>query len=242
MAMIHSRRAEKLVQSGIARGSRADIGRITASLTQAIADGVWRAGDRLPAERRLAELHGCARGTLRTALDRLNREGLVARRPGSGTYVTAGDERVMDAADITSPAQLLEARYLFEPTLVRLAVRAATPRDIERLDEALSVLERCGDDIDRFAEGDLAFHERLAEATRNPLLIDLYRRLNRVRGHAHWREIQRQTLSPRRIADYHRQHRALLAAVALRDADRAEHLIRSHLDAAERDLLSRRKV
>jgi len=208
-------------------------------LARQVREGAWRPGERLPAERHLAGIHACARGTIRAALTRLAAEGLIGRRLGSGTYVLAADRADDDAADITSPDQLLEARRMVEPALVRLAVRAASPRDIERLGEALATLEACGDDIDRFADGDLAFHRLLAEATANPLLIEIYRRINRVRGHLHWREIQRQTLTRARIDEYHRQHRALLDAIARRDGELAERLVRGHLDEAERDLRRR---
>ena len=239
MPAIGTRAPSKSVQTGPKRPIRADTIRIAGALARQLREGVWRPGDRLPAERDLARDHACARGTIRAALARLAAEGLIGRRLGSGTYVLAVEKAEDDAADITSPDQLLEARRMVEPALVRLAVRAATPRDIERLGEALEVLEACGGDIDRFGDGDLAFHQRLAEATGNPLLIEIYGRVNRVRGHLHWREIQRQTLTRARIDEYHRQHRALLDAIARRDGELAEQLVRGHLAEAESDLRRR---
>ena len=46
-----------------------------------------QAGDRLPAERELSQLWGLSRATLRTAMDRLERDGLLYSREGSGNYV-----------------------------------------------------------------------------------------------------------------------------------------------------------
>ena len=52
-----------------------------------LATGAHRAGDRLPPELELAAMLGVSRGTLRTALDRLEDTGEITRRQGSGTYV-----------------------------------------------------------------------------------------------------------------------------------------------------------
>src|ERR671910_3496500 len=52
-----------------------------------LATGPRRPGDRLPPELELAAMLGVSRGTLRTALDRLEETGEITRRQGSGTYV-----------------------------------------------------------------------------------------------------------------------------------------------------------
>jgi DNA-binding GntR family transcriptional regulator len=52
-----------------------------------LATGTHRPGDRLPPELELAAMLGVSRGTLRTALDRLEEAGEITRRQGSGTYV-----------------------------------------------------------------------------------------------------------------------------------------------------------
>jgi GntR family transcriptional regulator len=52
-----------------------------------LATGAHRQGDRLPPELELAGMLGVSRGTLRTALDRLEETGEITRRQGSGTYV-----------------------------------------------------------------------------------------------------------------------------------------------------------
>ena len=62
-------------------------------LRRAITDGTYKAGDRLPAVRKLAVDHGVAYATAAKSVDVLQREGIVISRPGLGTVV-----REVDAA------------------------------------------------------------------------------------------------------------------------------------------------
>src|SRR5579859_6752280 len=65
-----------------------------------LAAGRYRQGDRLPPEHEVAVMLGVSRGTLRSALQRLEEGGEIVRRQGSGTFVghtaipTALDERL----------------------------------------------------------------------------------------------------------------------------------------------------
>jgi GntR family transcriptional regulator len=60
---------------------------VRATLRGYIEDGTWAAGSRVPAEPELARQLGVSRATLREALRALHDEGLIARKPGAGTYV-----------------------------------------------------------------------------------------------------------------------------------------------------------
>jgi GntR family transcriptional regulator len=54
-----------------------------------LAPGRHRTGDRLPPEHELGAMLGVSRGTLRTALERLESSGEIVRRQGSGTFVAS---------------------------------------------------------------------------------------------------------------------------------------------------------
>src|SRR5271163_2058531 len=84
---------------------------ITAQLRQAILDGRYAYGEKLPAERQFASAFGASRATIRTALHRLEGEGLVTRRLGAGTFVVhrARDDTA-EIAELTSPLELIEVR------------------------------------------------------------------------------------------------------------------------------------
>ena len=75
--------------------------------------------------------------------------------------------------------------------------------DLERLLDAME--ERAGDAVE-FAELDASFHARLAETTRNPLLIWITTRVNSVRAQTEWVRMRQQTLNNSIIETYNRQH------------------------------------
>jgi len=210
---------------------------ITEALRERIVSGEYTVGFKLPPERELTELFGASRGTVREALCALEARNMVSRKVGSGTFVTyqpVGHSD--DVAETTSPLELVEVRAAVEPHIIRLAVRNARARDIAALDEAIYGMESSANDPARFSEWDELFHMRLAEATRNPLFVDIYQQINHVRGNAAWSSVKDNILSPDGIATYNREHRVLRDAVAHRDATRAVEAIDRHLEHARRDL------
>ena len=75
------------------------------ALRERLAPGRARPGDRLPPEKELAESLAVSRGTLRLALERLESNGEIVRRQGSGTYVG----RVALSAAFSEGLELLES-------------------------------------------------------------------------------------------------------------------------------------
>ena len=212
---------------------------IAARLAQRILEGSLASGDRLPPERRLAETFAASRGTVREALRSLATRGLVSRRVGSGTFVTYQPEAgEADVSEVTSPLELVEVRAAIEPQMARLAVRNATARDMAALERALAEMDGT-EDPERFSLADEMFHLRLAEATHNPLIVEIYQRINYVRAHEQWNSIKDKILTPDQIAAYNAEHRALLSALSHRDAARAEEIVVAHMARARADLTAR---
>jgi DNA-binding FadR family transcriptional regulator len=212
---------------------------ITAYLQRAIETGAYSEGDRLPPERQLAETFKAARSTVRRALDRLEKDGLVSRRLGSGTFVGApipAGRRPSDLIDELSPLQLIEARIAVEPFTTRLAVLHCTRRTLDEMDQVLAHAEATRDK-DEFSKWDGEFHLLLARASNNPLLVNVYRQINHVRLHAQWDAMKEKILTPEVIAEYSRQHRGILQAIHVRDAQLAQTLMSEHLEKARDDLM-----
>ncbi|MGE0117782.1 MAG: FadR/GntR family transcriptional regulator [Dongiaceae bacterium] len=211
---------------------------ITGQLRKAIHDGAYAHGEKLPAERQLADAFGTSRTTVRMALDQLEQERLVTRRVGAGTFVNyraaAKDD---DVTELTSPLELIEVRLALEPHMTRLACVNATARDIDRLSEVMGRIGSICADSEGFTQWDEEFHLAIAECTRNPLLVSLYRQINDVRTHKQWNAMKDKVLTAERIADYNQQHRSLFEAIRSRDVEGAVAIITAHLHQARRQLM-----
>jgi GntR family uxuAB operon transcriptional repressor len=212
---------------------------ITDRLKSAIETGIYKKGSQLPPERDLAESFGAARSTVRRALDRLERAGFISRKVGSGTFVnwSAGLEALEDISDAVSPLQLVEMRFAIEPHMAELAVQHATRQELKAMEGLLDRLEALEHDKDAFSKWDAEFHLSLAEASRNPLIVFIYKQINEVRLHAQWDAQKEKTLHPARIATYNDQHRQIFDALCERDAEAAKRMIREHLTLARNDLI-----
>ncbi len=211
---------------------------IAGKLRGAIEDGTYGHGQRLPAERDLAAYFGASRTTVREALRRLETDGLIMRRVGSGTFVHwPSRPGGGDIADMTSPLELMEVREAIEPHLVRMAVMHASAKDLDLLEKALADLEACEGDQAAFSSADERFHQALALATGNPLMAWIYDQINDVRCHDQWNDMKRKVLNPEAIAIYNRQHRALVEAIRRRDLEAALTVIGKHLQKARGDLV-----
>jgi DNA-binding FadR family transcriptional regulator len=194
----------------------------------------WRAGHRIPTERALSEEFGLSRSTVRRVLLDFKRKRLITQTVGSGTYVA---EQVHEAlAELTpivvahavSPAELMSARLVLEPALIDMAIGNATPADFVRMDECNHRAETATT-LDEFEHWDAALHEAIAEAAHNGFISGIFRLMSEVRSNNEWGALKRRSATPERRLEYQQEHRALVAALTARDAERARALCLAHL-------------
>lgn len=197
---------------------------------------------RLPSERTLAADLGVARNTVREALDVLEAQGVVRRRPGSGSFVTYRSSTPTttpenSVADDTSPLDHLVVRGILEPEMVRLAVVNMTPRMINELSESLSKIETIQTDVDAFIELEEQLYMQIAEGTGNPLLASCYRLTIETYRQSFRTKLRRRNLTPKRIQDYQKRYNTLFNAISSRDVASAVEFIKLHLIEEQKLLL-----
>ncbi len=200
-----------------------------------------RPGDKLPAERQLAQLMNVSRPVLREALRALALMRVVDIRQGDGTYITSLEpEQLISHLDFVFPkdsvalVELLEARRVVEAGNVRLAAQRITEADFVELETLVLSLENVIDDPDRFSELDITLHIAVCAAADNFLLLqfmNIVSTLGRVS-----RERTGGLRSVREAAL--RDHRQLLEALRAHDPDAAEQAMLRHLDHVEAGLRS----
>jgi GntR family transcriptional regulator len=84
--------------------------RLYSVLSQALAEGKFGPGEPLPSEPRLMRDYGISRSTVRRALGRLEAEGRIERKRGSGTFArerkaeSAAPRDLSPALDVAAPA------------------------------------------------------------------------------------------------------------------------------------------
>ncbi|MBK8959008.1 MAG: FadR family transcriptional regulator [Proteobacteria bacterium] len=206
-----------------------------------LASGAWPLAMKLPAERELGARFLLSRGAVRKVLDGFIARGLLRRAAGSGTYVASAPTRGVTATatrielDNVSPAELMEARRLFEPLLPRLIVRHATPQDFARFEQCLLGAEQA-DSVADFEYWDGALHEALSAATHNSFIGAILALMAVVREAGEWGRLKQQALTPARRKRYEAQHRALVAALRERDEAQASALLKAHLDEVQANL------
>jgi GntR family transcriptional regulator, rspAB operon transcriptional repressor len=188
------------------------------TLREAIVSAELEPGRRL-SENELADLLGVSRTPVREALARLRDERLVAIVPQLGTYVTLiSQQGVADAAFV---------REALECSAIRLATPAADDTALAALQANLVAQERAvaEEDAEAFDRLDDALHQALCDLSGHDVAWTLSRRAN-----GHLDRVRRLSLpDPAYMGEMVDEHRQVIAAVADRDADRAEQLLRHHL-------------
>lgn len=152
-------------------------------IREAILSGRYKPGDRLPAEREMAQIFGVSRNGVREAIRGLESVGLIEIRIGvqGGAFVAPGDpstvaQSVMDLASlgVLSPENLLEARILLTSGVIRLACERATEEDLQRIErEIVDTDEQVTEPGPRRNAQITRFYRLLAEATHNDVLVML---------------------------------------------------------------------
>ena len=213
---------------------------IAEQIEQQILRGDLRNGERLPTERELAEQFHASRTAVREAMKTLAQKGLVDMRPGRGTIVIDGTSqalreslgRMMQVGQQESSRDLVEVREIFEPEIAALAAAHATEQDIADLRLAIEIMDTHLGDADAFITADNHFHQVLARATQNALILTLMAPIMSLLSE------QRKEIFSVEGGPQHGQlhHKLLLDAVTRHDPEAARSAMRAHLRQVRNDV------
>ncbi|MFN3809434.1 MAG: FadR/GntR family transcriptional regulator [Roseateles asaccharophilus] len=209
---------------------------IADQLALLIRRGNFSIGERLPAERELAEQLGVSRPSVREALIALEVEGIVEVRGGSGVYVTARERSVAAArndAPAPGPFDLIHARWLIESECALLAASHASPQQLQRLNAALEDMRAWPSHSPQSIAADQRFHLTIAEASGNAALLLVVEQLWALRTGALYSQLESHFVGEQIWQQAIQEHTQLLTAITQRDPAAAQHAMRMHMKNAE---------
>ncbi len=215
------------------RSSEGAFQKIADELAAAILRGEFKPGDRLPTERELSRKFGVSSLVVREALRILRQQGFITVRRGygGGIFIAHPNSRPIQEVLWTllrtrqiSMSDLTEVRLIYEPEIARLAALRITEAELRDLFEIVNRQEQA---LHRGQqeEFNLQFHQLVARATRNPVLVLVMEAVVSIL----LPEVRRMRLdleSERHIVNFHRQ---LYMALADHDPDRAARLMAEHV-------------
>lgn len=199
-------------------------------IKKAIEDKTVMPGDRLPSERKMAEMLEVGRPHVRAALKKMELYGILKTFPQSGTVVAEFTKDQMDRL-LTNALKvsqydfysLVYVRVTLEIEACRLAAAERTDDDIAEIEKALLQWEAAP--TEEGVERDFAFHQAIARSSHNPVLAMLL-----------------QTITPDIMRYYHKfrfcvvrrhvviaEHREYLQLIRNRDVEGMRELVLRHL-------------
>ena len=208
-------------------------------LQQRIRQGDWLPGDRMPSIAQLAKELQVGAGTIREALRSLQSIGLIKIEHGSGVYITGA----RPSTELSSHFQnvgdglllaLAETRRILEPELASLAAERGTDEELTEIEGLVRQMEEEDKNGNDFAELDVLFHRKIAEAARNPILYQTMEGVSDL-----FLESRRAILlDPKALLRALRYHALIADALKLRNAPQARLLMQGHMNSMLDEVLA----
>ena len=211
---------------------------VAEQLAAEIRRGGLAPGDKLPTEARLVAQFGVSRTVVREAVSRLKSLGLVDSRQGSGVFVQASaafaplNFETRHAASQEAVVQMVEVRRALEAEVAALAAQRRSATDMRRIHAAVKALDAA---VQRGGDGvaeDVQFHRAIADAARNPFLLQTLEYLGQFLHGA----TQVTRANEARRLDFAQQvqqeHAAIVQAVDAGDAEAARQAAAGHMGNA----------
>ena len=218
--------------------------KIVTQLIDLITEGQLLPGEKLPSERRLTELFGVGRSSLREALNTLETLGFIEIQKRKGNFVKSMDsamplnplKKIMQA-DQRRIVELYEVRRSIEQSSAREAAERRTDEDLQAIRSALDNFRTPSGELAFHWDNEISFHLAIARASHNFLRLHTLKSIF---------DFAREFLEPvlhgficsdERINTVMRQHEAIFEVIKARDPEGARQMMREHLFGTNQRLL-----
>ena len=208
---------------------------VSGELQRRIARAELKPGDRLPTEKALGEAFGVSRAVVREAIARLKADGLIETRQGSGAFIVEAPKTINlrfwqgAGPELEELRDIFELRAMVEGAVAELAAQRRDRRDLRAMREQLQAMDDAIASGRDGTEADDNFHIALARATHNSYVSRLVEFLGRHFSDSRklsWQGTRKELAHP---LEAQTEHRALLQAIALGNAEAARACALDHL-------------
>ena len=222
---------------------------IVSQIEAMIVDGRFEAGQKLPAERELAQQFSVSRQSLREAIQKLEAKGLLERRHGGGTFITDSvNESVTTplfellAKHPESQFDLLEFRHALEGISSFYAALRGTDADLDRIEFSInSIMDSQTRAIDEQVQSLVNFYLRIAEASHNVVLLHVVQGMRELLAENIKQNLEVLANNPS-VVEQLNQHRLQIAkAIIDGQPEQARDACHQHLSYIEQALMEMTK-
>jgi DNA-binding FadR family transcriptional regulator len=224
--------------TAISTHQRATPSLVYRALLKSIHDGHMVPGARLPNERDIARQLNTSRTAVRSALAMMEREGLIHRRVGSGTFLAEEVREVFNRMDQTSMpnhnsvpsfVEIVEGRLLFEPAMMHLVVSRLEEGELDAMRRVLAEIVRAPTWRD-FKEQIYELHQLLFAATKNKFLMQIMENILADRRAVLFDGKDTDKPAPEPVRrQTHKELLTIVEAIGARNGRRAEELTADYL-------------
>lgn len=216
---------------------------VAKALSEAIKEGIYRPGERLPTEPELCESYGVSRPVLREAISQLKYDGLVIPQQGRGVFVSETGFKSSLRLDIPNFEDQKEVLKIFELLLAvevyytGLAAKHRSRKQLLNIKKALDNLVESISIGELGSEEDLSFHSEIVKASNNDYFVSLVTFLEDNVRHAI--RIARKTSASFKTLDAQvlDEHKAIYLAIEKQDVQEARQAAENHLNMAMQRLM-----
>lgn len=195
--------------------------------------------DKLPSEQQMATDFCVSRPIIREALKLLVERGLITQRSGSGAFISKPDQanfyksinRIV-AMNKLQYNEIHETRLIMEVSTTRLAAKNITEQQMKELHTIFLAENETHLDMETRVALDASFHNKIAEASGNSLLIKFIKSLISL-SEAY---MIKGGLSEKGKEDAIKEHRMILEALSAKNAQAASQAMEKHLIQASKNV------
>lgn len=211
--------------------------KIVQQMKELILSGELNPGDKLSPERGLIEQFGVGRTSLREVMKVLESQGLIYRTQ-QGTFITTEMHNVFSNhltyklfLATAEADEIFESRYFLEKELTQLAAIRRSKEDLEKISLTIIDMRKAIDhkENDKFIDADMAFHDRIAQATKNRIMHDIFSSISDLVF-----RIQRKVIIVEGVAKKSLQfHEKIYQAITDQNPELSSQVMLEHLDSVK---------